>query len=165
MSLPLPSLNIDLKTIDHKFPSLAVGQPRATVTKLECAEDPNKPGSFPIRVELQLEEPNYTDSNNNPLPIGHKFSVFLQHPGGVFQQTAKSTAAENQDRALKKLCQFVDACLKTDKNTRPSDINPLIEDGSLISKQILVVVTAQNDAAQAAKYGDTQINGFKPTLD
>ncbi len=164
MSLPLPSLNIDLKTVEHKYPSLAVGQPRATVTKLECEEDKNKPGSFPIRVEFQLEEPNYTDSNNNPLPVGHKFSAFLQHPGGVFQQTKKSTADENKDRALKKLCQFVDACLKTDKTSRPSDINPLIEDGSLVGKQLLIVITAQNDAEQAAKYGDTQINGFKPIL-
>ncbi len=165
MSLPLPSLTLDLKTINTKYPSLAVGQPRASVVKLECSEDPNKPGQYPIMVQLQLEEPNYTDSDNNPLPIGHKFSVFLQHPGGKFSDTAKSTAAENQERATKKVCQFVDATMKTDQHTRPSDINPLIEQQAFIGKHLIVVVTAQKDQDQAEKYGPTQINGFKPILD
>lgn len=165
MSMPLPSLNIDLKTINTKYPSLQVGQPRVTLIKLECTEDEKKPGSYPMVAQFQLEEPNYTDFDNNPLPVGFKVTAFMKHPGGVFEATAKSTAEENKERALKKFCQFIDAVLHTDQSSRPSDVNPLIADGSLVGKPLLLVVSAQNDPTQAEKYGPTQINGFKPTMD
>lgn len=160
--LPLPSVNVDLKDISTKFPSLNTGTVRMSITEVACEESENKPGTYPIKFKLQLEEPWHEFGNNKPLNVGFAMTKVLMHPGGKFSDTDKSTAAENQERAFKQICQFMDAAFKIEKQEdRPSDLNQILQDGSFIGKHLLVTFKE----AQKKDWGDTEISAFKPIKD
>lgn len=150
------NVNLDTSGVETKFPSLNVGEYKASVAKIEPVESSNKPGLYMLKTTLALQEPA-TSTDGRPINPGFEFIHNITLPLAPGHADYK---AENDDPQtgirIRSVSAFQDAALGTTKETREKLTNEVLT--KMIGKVVKVHIKARKE--KDPQYGDTQVGSI-----